>query len=262
MKKIITLLFVIFTSFTFADTLTFITMTGVGSFSDTAIRQVSKSIEQNTGKVVIVKNMPGANGLIALRHFMFYQNDENTLLIGNSAINYLLETNQIDTSPVIHIGLAKTELMVYTNSDIADLKTLLEIKELRAGSTSPMTDVSIKMFDKQHNTKTLLVNYKQFGQALLDLSEKRIDYLIAPKEVAAVESFKSTGRIKEVLSLGSDLAWNAIFSKNTNTNTMLLNQIRHSIENTEFKRLQKFDIKHHDLLLVNSEDLKIIKQFK
>lgn len=240
MKFLFALFTALFVAVSQAETLTFITLTGVGSLSDTAIRQAAPAIEKHTGKKVVVVNMPGANGLIGLRHFFSKSHDGNTLLVGNSAISYLRETKQIEADPTPLVGLAKTEMFVYTHIGIPSLKSLLAHPDLNTGAPSPMTELNIRLFDTSNNIKTTVVGYKQLSQAVIDLTAGRIDYLIAPSGVPVIESMVSAGKIHNVQSLGSKFAWNAVFTPPGASNPVLAGQLAKALEETLFTGVQRF----------------------
>lgn len=240
MRKLIALFFSTVAIVATAQPLTFITLTGAGSLSDTAIRRAAPAIEKHTGRQVVVVNMPGANGLVGVRHFLAQPADGKTLLVGNSAIGYLLETKQIEAELVPLAGLAQTEMAVYTHTGIPSFLALLAQPDLKAGSTSPMTELSIRLFDGTHKAKTTVVGYKQFGQAVIDLAAGRIEYLIAPAGVSAIEGMVAAGKIHKVASLGAQFAWNAIFAP-LGVNTGALGyQIMRAVKETTFIGVQPF----------------------
>lgn len=242
MRKLIALLVSVAVTAATAQPLTFITLTGAGSLSDTAIRQAAPAIEKHTGRQVVVVNMPGANGLIGVRHFLTRAANDSTLLVGNSAIGYLLETGQIDQPLVPLAGLAKSEMAVYTHTGIASLQALIESKDLKAGSTSPMTDLSLSLFDSTYHTNTTAVGYKQFGQAIIDLASGHIQYLLAPTGVSAIEGMVAAGKIHKVASLGAQFTWNAIFAPPKVRHDLLAGQLAMAVQQTRFYGVQPFAV--------------------
>lgn len=242
-----------------AGTLTFVTLTGAGSLSDTAIRQAAPAIEKHTGKAVVVVNMPGANGLIGMRHFMAQPADGKTLLVGNSAIGYLLETKQIHVAPVPLVGLAKTEMAVYTYVGVPSLAALMKKTDLKAGSTSPMTELSIRLFDDAHKVKTTAVGYKQFGQAVIDLAAGRIEYLIAPTGVSAIEGMVAAGKIHKVASLGAQFTWNAIFTHPDSGDEVLSSQLAQAVKETDFTSLQRFAVGPMGVRQIQNQESKLMQ---
>jgi tripartite-type tricarboxylate transporter receptor subunit TctC len=240
MKFLLPLLAALFVAVAQAETLTFITLTGAGSLSDTAVRQAAPAIEKHTGKKVVVVNMPGANGLIGLRHFTSQPNDGRTVLVGNSSLSYLLATGQTDTQLKPLAGLAKTDMAVYTHLGFSSLSTLSASTELKAGASSPMMELGIKLFDEKNKTRTTVVGYKQFSQAVVDLAAQRIDYIIAPSGVSAIEGMVAAGRIQTVENLGYQFSWNAFFGLASSDE--LSRQLLVAVRETTFTGVQSFAV--------------------
>lgn len=223
----------------FAQPLTFITLTGAGSLSDTAIRQAAPAIERHTGRQVVVVNMPGANGLVGVRHFMSLQGKADTYLLGNAAIGYLLATGQIDKAPVPVAGLSKSDMVVYTHPAIPSMAAL-KASELRSGSSSPMMELSVRLFDSMHSTRSTVVGYTQFSQAVTDLAGGRIEYLIAPSGVSSIESVVSAGKIHAVASVGEQFSWNAVFAYPGVDTGSLAQHITAAVSETQFTGVRPF----------------------
>ncbi len=259
MRKLIALFFSTVAIVATAQPLTFITLTGAGSLSDTAIRRAAPAIEKHTGRQVVVVNMPGANGLVGVRHFLAQPADGKTLLVGNSAIGYLLETRQIEVAPVPLAGLAQTEMAVYTHTGIPSLSALLAQPDPRAGSTSPMTELSIRLFDGAHKAKTAVVGYKQFGQAVIDLAASRIEYLIAPVGVSAIEGMVAAGKIHKVASLGAQFTWNAIFTHPDSGDEVLSSQLAQAVKETDFTSLQRFAVGPMGVRQIQNQESKLMQ---
>lgn len=260
MKYLLGFLMSLFAATAAADVLTFITVTAAGSLSDTAIRQAAPAIEKHTGKAVVVVNMPGANGLVGMRHFMAQPADGKTLLVGNSAIGYLLETKQIHVAPIPVFGLAKTEMAVYTHVSVPSLAALIKKTDLKAGSTSPMTELSIRLFDDTHKVKTKSVGYKQFGQAVIDLAAGRIEYLIAPAGVSAIESMVASNKIHKVASIGSQFTWNAVFSLPGAASDELRLKLSKAILDTVFFGVQPFVAGPSEVKTIQNNEASLIRK--
>jgi tripartite-type tricarboxylate transporter receptor subunit TctC len=229
----------IFAGLAHAQPLTFVTLTGAGSLSDTAIRQAAPEIEKQTGRPVVVVNMPGANGLIGVRYFLSQPSDQ-TVLVGNSSIGYLKAVGQFDGPLIPLAGLTKTDLAVYT-SDKSPFAAAYRGSTLRAASTSPMTNMSICMFDSQHRTATTIVPYKQFGQALIDTVEGRVDYVVAPSGAASLEGMVSAGRLRMAHLLGPKFGWNALFVSGNGINAPWRQGVLNAVKETRFVGLNRFD---------------------
>jgi tripartite-type tricarboxylate transporter receptor subunit TctC len=222
-----------------AQPLTFVTLTGAGSLSDTAIRQAAPEIEKQTGRPVVVVNMPGANGLIGVRYFLSQPSDQ-TVLVGNSSIGYLKAVGQFDGSLIPLAGLTKTDLAVYTSGKSL-FAAAYQGSTLRAASTSPMTNMSICMFDSQHRTATTIVPYKQFGQALIDTVEGRVDYVVAPSGAASLEGMVNAGRLRMAHLLGPKFGWNALFVSGNGINAPWRQGVLNAVKETRFVGLNRFD---------------------
>jgi tripartite-type tricarboxylate transporter receptor subunit TctC len=229
----------IFAGLAHAQPLTFVTLTGAGSLSDTAIRQAAPEIEKQTGRPVVVVNMPGANGLIGVRYFLSQPSDQ-TVLVGNSSIGYLKAVGQFDGSLIPLAGLTKTDLAVYTSGKSL-FAAAYQGSTLRAASTSPMTNMSICMFDSQHRTVTTVVPYKQFGQALIDTVEGRVDYVVAPSGAASLEGMVSAGRLRMAHLLGPKFGWNALFVSGNGINAPWRQGVLNAVKETRFVGLDRFD---------------------
>lgn len=230
----------IFAGLAHAQPLTFVTLTGAGSLSDTAIRQAAPEIEKQTGRPVVVVNMPGANGLIGVRYFLSQPSDQ-TVLVGNSSIGYLKAVGQLDDPLIPLAGLTKTDLAVYTSSGKNPLALTAHSSKLRAASTSPMTNMSICMFDSQHRTTTTMVPYKQFGQALIDAVEERVDYVVAPSGAASLEGMVAAGKLRLAHVLGPKFGWNALFVAGNGSNAPWRQGVLKALKQTRFVGVDRFE---------------------
>jgi tripartite-type tricarboxylate transporter receptor subunit TctC len=235
-----------------AQPLTFVTLTGAGSLSDTAIRQAAPEIEKQTGRPVVVVNMPGANGLIGIRYFLSQPSDQ-TVLVGNSSIGYLKAVGQFDDPLIPLTGLTKTDLAVYTSG-----KSLFAVayqgSTFRAASTSPMTNISICMFDNQHRTATTIVPYKQFGQALIDTVESRVDYVVAPSGASALKGMVNAGKLHMAHLLGPKFGWNALFVVGDGINAPWRQSVINAIKETRFVGLDRFDANANQITSIQQHE--------
>lgn len=221
-----------------AKPLTFITLTGQGSLADTAIRQSALAIERHTGRQVLVVNMPGGSGLVGLRHFASLPPDSDTILVGNASISYHKHLGNFDSELTPLVGLAEADLAVFVSAS-GEFQTLSDLKKtpnkLLAGSTSPMVELSIHLVDEQHGTKSEVVNYKQFSQAVIDLSQGRINYLPAPKGAQVINAMLDAGRIKEIHNLGPLFTWVALFARPVDkSNKELAPKLIEAVKETKF----------------------------
>lgn len=235
-----------------AQPLTFVTLTGAGSLSDTAIRQAAPEIEKQTGRPVVVVNMPGANGLIGIRYFLSQPSDQ-TVLVGNSSIGYLKAVGQFYGPLIPLAGLTKTDLAVYTSGKSL-FAAAYQGSTLRAASTSPMTNMSICMFDSQHRTATTIVPYKQFGQALIDTVEGRVDYVVAPSGAASLDGMVNAGRLRMAHLLGPKFGWNALFVSGNGINAPWRHDVLKALKETRFVGVDRFDATAIQIMAIQQQE--------
>jgi tripartite-type tricarboxylate transporter receptor subunit TctC len=251
MKKLISFFLLMLAASLHAQPLTFITITGTGSLSDTALRQAAPAIEKHTGRQVVVLNMPGGDGLVALRHF---QNTAGSVLVGNSALSYLEATGRLSAQPHPLGGLTKSDMAVYSKA--SSLNELIGKRTLTAGSTSPMVEMALRVFDDEQGTKTTPVGYKQFGQAVIDLAAGRLDYLLAPVGSGAIEGMVATGKITRVHVIGPLFTWSAFFTMQPNP--LLARQLGLAIAETKFSGSRAFIADAEGVLAVQKQEFNLI----
>ena len=211
-RPLMSCLLVSLCAFAQASSLTIVTMTGSGSFADTVLRRAAPSIERHLGRPVVVQNMPGADGQIALNAFNKLPKDGSAVLSGNSSLAYLAVKH--DTSHELKpiVAVAQSPLAVYVQSaSVARGINDLAGRPLLAASTSPMVDMAVALLDESHGLRSERVGYKQLSQAILDLAAGRIDYLIAPTAASAVQAQVDAGRLRVLHTLGPRFGWSAFF---------------------------------------------------
>lgn len=255
MKKLLTFVLLMASFLCNAQPITFITITGAGSSSDTAIRHAAPFIEKETGRSVVILNIPGAEGLLAINRFQ--NGDDSTFLIGNSSLGYLRYTRNlsIDAIPLTGLIQPRMGLFVNTNSGASSINDLVKKNNLTAAVTSSMVEVSVKLFDINHHTTSMHVNYKQFGQAVLDLAAGRIDYIIAPVGTASVTGMLEAGKLKQLTDLGTDFTWSAIYTKSNNQS--LHNQI---IRGLTRSNINLFRANETDITLIERKEQQLFRQ--
>lgn len=199
-----------------------ITTTGPGSLSDTSIRKISNNIEVEMLQPVIILNIPGADGILAMKKAIELSKTDDVILLGNSSLSYVKLVHQnLEFDPFIEFvpisGLSKSEFGIFVSSvsSITSLKDLINTKNLLVGTASPMSIMSAKAIDIKFSTNSTIVNYKSFAQLVADLSENRLNYITAPIESSIIAGFVSTGKIKQLEHLSKinipDFGWNAIY---------------------------------------------------
>lgn len=151
MKLFITVLLTLFSSVVFAQPMTLIVGFAPGGASDLFARTVAKKLEENTGKTVIVKNMPGAGGNIA-HAYVAREGDENTLLLGSvGPLTIAPHTSKITYDPLksftpITMGAELPNILVASKK--SGVKTVAEY--INKAKRSPMSYGSSGMFSSTH----------------------------------------------------------------------------------------------------------------
>jgi tripartite-type tricarboxylate transporter receptor subunit TctC len=214
MKKLITAFFVFVSAVCFAELppLTIITTNAVGSQIDTVVRYLAPAIEKELQRSVVVMNMPGADGLIAMQKFSSMPADGNTLLGGGASISFATVADR-DYKPQDHfkplMGLVQSEylLLVPRNSKITNIKSLITVAKekggIMGGSSGAASTLSFALIQEQLGINITPVEYKQNAQIALDLAAgDRTDIAIAGAGNAAIRSFVSSGELRPIAVIG------------------------------------------------------------
>jgi len=212
MKKLLAscLLFVCANIFA-AEPLTIITATVPGSLADTALRYLAPDIEKELQRSVVVMNMPGADGLIAMQKFSSMPADGNTLLAGGSSISFATVADR-DYKPQDHfkplMGLVESDflLVVSGKSKVTDIKSLIAAgkqKGLMGGSSSIASTLSLTILQEQLGVEVTAVEYKQYPQMVIDVADgDRTDFAIVSAGNMTVRGFISSGKLRPIAVVG------------------------------------------------------------
>jgi tripartite-type tricarboxylate transporter receptor subunit TctC len=211
MKKLVATYFLLASVFSFAEPLTIITTNAAGSQVDTAIRYLAPAIEQELQRKVIVQNMPGADGLIAMQKFSSMPADGNTLLAGGPSISFSAVMPreykpQDHFKPLMGIVQAEALLLAPGNSKITDIKSMIAAakeKGIMGGSSGVASTINFAMMQDQFGVKITSVEYKQSAQIPLDLVAGDLtDVAIAGAGNMAVRSFIASGKLRPIAIIG------------------------------------------------------------
>jgi len=214
MKKLVAAFFVFVSAVCFAELppLTIITTNAAGSQIDTVVRYLAPAIEKELQRSVVVMNMPGADGLIAMQKFSSMPADGNTLLGGGPSISFATVADR-DYKPQDHfkplMGLVQSEylLLVPRNSKITNIKSLITVAKekggIMGGSSGAASTLSFALIQEQLGINITPVEYKQNAQIALDLAAgDRTDIAIAGAGNAAIRSFVSSGELRPIAVIG------------------------------------------------------------
>ncbi len=181
-----------------------------GGATDVLARVLAERMKTSLGQPIVVENIAGAAGTIAVGHVVRAAADGYTLSIGTSTTHmltgglYKLQFDLLnDLDPVIKIG--SEPLMIVTKKDFPanNLKELIawlkanpdkaSVGIAGVGATGHLAGLS---FQKETGTKFQFVPYRGNGPAMQDLAAGTIDFMIEPS--SNFHALVSGGRIKPI----------------------------------------------------------------
>lgn len=211
MKKFIITLLIFVSTLSLAEPLTVITATVPGSLADMALRYLAPDIEKELQRSVVVINMPGADGLIAMQKFSSLPADGNTLLAGGSSISFATVADrdykpQDSFKPLMGLVESDFLLVVSGNSKVTDVKSLIvagKQKGLMGGSSSIASTLSLAILQEQLGVEVTTIEYKQYPQMVIDVADgDRTDFAIVSAGNMTVRGFVSSGKLRPIAVLG------------------------------------------------------------
>ena len=212
MKKFIASTLLMSPVLAFAQLLSFVTYTSVGSQSDAAIRFFAPLIAEQLGQDYVVKNLPGAGGAIGLREVKSMPADGNTIMIGSASIAHLVESKVVEFDafgefvPLYGASNSAALVVVPANSPVRNLKDLKALSEqkggLNGGSFSPLNNIVFQQLDAAVGTKTQPIGYTQASMVGSDLAGGRLDYTVTAVGNAATAGLITSGHIRPIAVIG------------------------------------------------------------
>jgi tripartite-type tricarboxylate transporter receptor subunit TctC len=190
-----------------ASPLTLMTLSGVGSSTDVALRYLAPLLGKELGRPVVVVNVPGASGVIGLNKFANLPANCSTALVAGATLGYLKATHassQLDPisglTPVHGLIQVPLAVLVSTKSDIFTAKDLVDAgitkQGLFGGGATESHYLTIKLLDKSLATKTEIVKYKSIGQVVIDLVAGRLDYIVAAPDNPLISGLINSGSLR------------------------------------------------------------------
>lgn len=177
-----------------------------GAALDLIARLFAERLGSRWRKPVIVENLPGADGNIAVGEFVRKHHDHTLLysFAGPITINPLIyRTLPYDPSlDLVPIASTTDNFLVIAASAALKVNSLVELEKLarsRSGklnwaATPGLPYFAFLGYQKSAGLDMVHVPYRDFGQALGDLIEGRIDLMVAG--VAPLQSYASAGKVK------------------------------------------------------------------
>lgn len=191
----------------YAEPLTIIVQTPLGSGMDQQARYFASQLEKELKAPVVVKSMVGADGLIALRAT---HGTPNTLFIAN--VNQSEQLNNKDIAPLIE---DLTPLQVTFEFDgfvvvpaqspvrtISDLKKLSDKRKLLAAGTGFFSTKYSEQLDASTGTSTEVVHYRDRAQMLIDVLNNLVDYTVYTTVTPQLAPMVAEGKLRIIAATG------------------------------------------------------------
>ena len=192
-------------------TVHFVVGLGVGGGFDAYARMIAPYLGQELGANVVVDNLPGAGGLLALNQIYSGQADGLRLLIVNgtpAGLGQLIEQDNIryDLAQFDHLGVISAYPWIWLASKQSGIKTVADAlqpgRKIRWGGTGPsdgpadgaaITCEALKM-----DCQTLL-GYRSSGEIALAMERGELDGLYVSDSSAA--NYAQAGQVNPVASM-------------------------------------------------------------
>jgi tripartite-type tricarboxylate transporter receptor subunit TctC len=193
----------------------FIVTLGPGSGADIGARLVADRLPARWGKPVVVENRPGADGLVAIQAFLG-ANDDHTLLFSPSG-NFTVHPFQYeklpyvpdDLVPIVRVSNTILAIAVPTSLKIATVAEFVKYAQEHSGNINAAvvpgtTEFTLDYFVKSAGLNVTKVPYRDVVQATTDLSEGRLQVMMA--SYAILQPQAEAGRIKVMAVNGHERA--------------------------------------------------------
>lgn len=184
---------------------------GVGGGSDTVSRQIAARLPETLGVRVVVKNVPGADGMIGFTHAMAVEPDGYTLLQASRdtiTANLARETYKLHEhfGALANLNYTSSQLYVYAEAPWKDAKELLEyVKQhpkevnIAVAAIAGMDGIILGKLALQDNLLFKPVSYDKPGERFASVAGGHNPVMI--EQIGDVRAFVEAGKIKPVLSL-------------------------------------------------------------
>ena len=192
-------------------TVHFVVGLGVGGGFDAYARMIAPYLGQELGANVVVDNLPGAGGLLALNQIYTAQGDGLRLLIVNgtpAGLGQLIEQDNIryDLAKFDHLGVISAYPWIWLASKQSGIKSVADAlqagRKIRWGGTGPsdgpadgaaITCEALKM-----DCQTIL-GYRSSGEIALAMERGELDALYVSDSSAA--NYTQAGQVTPVASM-------------------------------------------------------------
>ena len=198
-------------SFYKGKTVHFVVGLGVGGGFDAYARMIAPYLGQELGANVVVDNLPGAGGLLALNQIYTGQADGLRLLIVNgtpAGLGQLIEQDNIryDLAKFDHLGVISAYPWIWVASKQSGVKSIADAlqpgRKIRWGGTGPSdgpaVGAAITCEALKLDCQTIL-GYRSSGEITLAMERGELDSLYISDSSAA--NFTQAGQVNPVASM-------------------------------------------------------------
>ena len=192
-------------------TVHFVVGLGVGGGFDAYARMIAPYLGQELGANVVVDNLPGAGGLLALNQIYTGQADGLRLLIVNgtpAGLGQLIEQDNIryDLAKFDHLGIISAYPWIWVASKQSGLKSIADAlqpgRKIRWGGTGPSDGpadgAAITCEALKLDCQTIL-GYRSSGEIALAMERGELDSLYISDSSAA--NYTKAGQVNPVASM-------------------------------------------------------------
>ena len=192
-------------------TVHFVVGLGVGGGFDAYARMIAPYLAQELGANVVVDNLPGAGGLLALNQIYTGQADGLRLLIVNgtpAGLGQLIEQDNIryDLAKFDHLGVISAYPWIWVASKQSGVKSIADAlqpgRKIRWGGTGPSDGpadgAAITCEALKLDCQTIL-GYRSSGEITLAMERGELDSLYISDSSAA--NFTQAGQVNPVASM-------------------------------------------------------------
>lgn len=178
-----------------------------GGAADMVGRSFAQHLSRRLKQSVVVDNVPGAGGIIALQKVLRAPPDGHTLLLANNDLVTTLVANPNagyslkDVLPLARLALTPLVLIARSGLEARNLDELVDLARRSPGKlsvgatgTTSIAAIAVAMMERAAGIKFQTVSYKGGAQALVDLGSGVIDLLVTSAPLALAQV--GTGKIK------------------------------------------------------------------
>jgi tripartite-type tricarboxylate transporter receptor subunit TctC len=163
-----------------------------GATTDIVSRFIAQKLTDSLGQQVVVDNRPGAGGNVAAELVSKAPPDGHTLLLGipglatNPSLYQKLSYDpQKDFAPISLVSSGPLALVIHPALPVRSVSQLIALAKARPGELNfpsvgagTTSHLSVELFKSLAKIDMVHVPYKNFGQAMIDLTSGRMSLMI------------------------------------------------------------------------------------